>query len=415
LEILEDTMMQYKRDLLRKVIIVMSIVILVMIIVRMYEANYFQAISDFILSIFLIYSYKRLKDIGKSAFYTLARVGFVLAYITLFILLIHTHENLIHYIWFSTSIYLMFYILDKREAWLWFLSIISILTVIFFYDSTLMRISIEDLFIWIFNMFAILLIINWYEKTKKESEQRLIEIQYLLNNQVKEKTFELQVLNERLKERVKTEVEKNREKEKQFLQQARLAQMGEMISMISHQWRQPLAAISATSASIELKANMGKLDNKTALQKARNISDFSQHLSRTIDDFRNFFRPHKEKRETTYDAVIGSVLGIIEISISNKNIQLYKELDCHNTFMSYPNELQQVVLNLIQNAKDILLEKKIENPYIKIKTYQAKDKYILEVSDNGGGIPEEIIGKIFDPYFSTKTKKEGKFKNNANS
>ncbi len=181
----------------------MVIIISSMGIMRIYEENYPQAISDFVLSIVSIYSYRRLKDIDEAAFYTLARVGFVLAYIALFILLIHTHENLIHYIWFSTNIYLMFYILDKREAWLWFLSIISILTVIFFYDSTLMKISIEYLFIWIFNMFAILLIINWYEKTKEESEQRLIEIQYLLNNQVKEKTFELQVLNERLKERVK--------------------------------------------------------------------------------------------------------------------------------------------------------------------------------------------------------------------
>ncbi len=221
------------------------------------------------------------------------------------------------------------------------------------------------------------------------------------------KDSELEELNNSLQEKVLNEVYKNRQKDQQLLEQSRLAQMGEMISMISHQWRQPLAAISATSASIEIKASLNTLDNNTAQQKAQDISAFSQHLSRTIDDFRNFFKPNKKKRETSYDEVITSVLGIIEISLTNKSIQLHKELACHNTFMSYPNELQQVILNLIKNAEDILLENKIKKPYIKIKTYQKRDKYILEINDNGGGIPKRLMEKIFDPYFSTKTKKDG--------
>ncbi len=105
--------------------------------------------------------------------------------------------------------------------------------------------------------------------------------------------------------------------------------------------------------------------------------------------------------------MIKSVLSIIESSISSKNIQLLQELNCHNPFNSYPNELRQVVLNLIKNSEDILLEKEVENPCIKIKTYQKDDKHILEVSDNGGGIPEAVIDKIFDPYFSTKSEKNG--------
>ena len=84
-----------------------------------------------------------------------------------------------------------------------------------------------------------------------------------------------------------------------------------------------------------------------------------------------------------------------------------KELNCHDTFITYPNELKQVILNLIKNAEDVPLENKIENPYIKISSYKEDDKYILEVSDNAGGVPEDVIDKIFDPYFSTKTKKDG--------
>ncbi|AKF25907.1 hypothetical protein YH65_01765 [Sulfurovum lithotrophicum] len=214
-------------------------------------------------------------------------------------------------------------------------------------------------------------------------------------------------LNDHLQQEVDAQLWQIREKDILLIKQSRMAQMGEMISMIAHQWRQPLSAISSTSASIELKASLNKLDNDTAQQKAHDISNFAQHLSRTIDDFRNFFKPTKKKVETSYDELVASVLEIIGISIKNSNIELIQELNCHDKFSTYSNELKQVVLNLIKNAEDALLEKKTENPYIKIFTYKENDKYILEVSDNAGGIPEEIMENIFDPYFSTKTKKEG--------
>ncbi|RLA72813.1 MAG: hypothetical protein DRG24_01890 [Epsilonproteobacteria bacterium] len=210
-----------------------------------------------------------------------------------------------------------------------------------------------------------------------------------------------------LQDKIEEEVAKNREKDKHLLHQSRLAQMGEMISMIAHQWRQPLSAISATSSMIELKAKLNKLENSVAEKKAKEISTYAQDLSYTIDDFRDFFQPNKEKKETTYDAVVESVLGIIKTSLINKNIQLHQELNCHSTFSTYPNELKQVVLNLIKNSEDVLLEEKTKEPYIKIVTYKGKDDYILEISDNGGGVPTEMIEKIFDPYFSTKSEKNG--------
>ncbi len=223
----------------------------------------------------------------------------------------------------------------------------------------------------------------------------------------KEAEDEIKRLNDSLQEEVRHQLEQIREKDKLLLKQSRMAQMGEMLRMIAHQWRQPLAAISATSANIELKAKLDHLDNDIAIQKAQDISNFSQHLSKTIDDFRDFFKPNKKKTETSYCMLLKSVFEIIAISIKNKNIELMKELNCHDTFITYPNELKQVILNLIKNAEDILLENKIENPYIKISSYKEDDKYILEVSDNAGGVPEDVIDKIFDPYFSTKTKKDG--------
>ena len=196
-------------------------------------------------------------------------------------------------------------------------------------------------------------------------------------------------------------------KNAQLLQQSRLAQMGEMISMIAHQWRQPLSAINAVSGNLTLKAKLDKLDNDTVIELGEKISDYSQHLSSTIDDFRDFFKPNKEKREAAFNDLIKNVLNIVEDSIINQNIELITELNSKNTFNTYPNEIKQVILNLIKNAEDILLEKKIENPCIKIKTYDDENNSYLSVEDNGGGIPKDIIDKIFDPYFSTKTKKNG--------
>ncbi|MEA3387638.1 MAG: HAMP domain-containing sensor histidine kinase, partial [Patescibacteria group bacterium] len=199
------------------------------------------------------------------------------------------------------------------------------------------------------------------------------------------------------------QLKKNRQKDKQLLEQSRLAQMGEMISMIAHQWRQPLAAISSTSAAIGLKSKLNKLDKDMAIELSSKISSYSQHLSTTIDDFREFFKTNKEKKDITYTEIIDSVLKIIEESIKNKNIKIITKLNCKDTFNTYPNELMQVILNLLKNAEDVLLEHHIENPEIIVETGCG----ILTVSDNGGGIPEDIMPKIFDPYFSTKTKKDG--------
>ena len=201
-----------------------------------------------------------------------------------------------------------------------------------------------------------------------------------------------------------TEIKKN---EKLLYHQSKLAQMGEMISMIAHQWRQPLAAISATSIALNLKAKLNKVDSQTVQDMTNQISNYSKHLSQTIDDFREFFKANKEKRDTDFSELVNSVLNIVELSIANQNITIKRELKSKEKFSSYPNELKQVILNLIKNAEDILIEREIENPYIMITTYEDGDSLILEVSDNGGGVADNIIDEIFNPYFSTKKLKDG--------
>jgi signal transduction histidine kinase len=224
-----------------------------------------------------------------------------------------------------------------------------------------------------------------------------------MQNKILKREEELDLLNKTLEKRVQEEVEKNRTKDKQLISQNRLAQMGEMISMIAHQWRQPLSAISATSGSISLKAKLNKLDSQTASKLAEKISTYTQDLSSTIDDFRNFFKADKRKSETDYNDIVKQALTILKASIGENKIEIEKNLNSTVVFYTYSNEIKQVVLNLIKNAEDALLKKDIKNPKIYIQSIENR----LIIKDNAGGIPEEIIEKIFDPYFSTKETKVG--------
>ena len=257
---------------------------------------------------------------------------------------------------------------------------------------------------------AIFIIIVWFSyidnKREKEKEQIFMELEKK-SEELQYKSKKVHQLNITLEQRVSEEVENNRQKDQQMIEQSRLAQMGEMISMIAHQWRQPLTAISSTSGALELKAVLGTLKNEDVIELSKKISSYSQHLSATIDDFRSFFKSSKEKIETNYQEIVENVLNIIKTSIETKDITLVYDNDSSSDFKTYPNEVKQVVLNLIKNAEDILLEKEVKDAHIRLHSYEEDDLMILEVSDNGGGIPEDIITKVFDPYFSTKLEKDG--------
>ena len=228
-----------------------------------------------------------------------------------------------------------------------------------------------------------------------------------LSHLVSQTSLELEEINKTLEEKIKIEVKKSREKDKALIQQSKLAQMGEMIAMIAHQWRQPLGAITAITNDLILKITFNKYDAKYFDKKLKNITDLSQYLSKTIDDFREFYKKDKKKFKVLLTDIAKDVLNIVSTSIENSNIGIITEFNSSKKVYTYPNEVRQVILNLIKNAEDILLEKDIKNPCIKIKTYDDKNSSCLEVSDNGGGVPKNITDRIFDPYFSTKTQKDG--------
>jgi two-component system, NarL family, sensor histidine kinase EvgS len=227
-------------------------------------------------------------------------------------------------------------------------------------------------------------------------------------NKRKNMEQELEILTHNLEEKIDEEIKKNEEKTKQLIQQSRLAQMGEMISMIAHQWRQPLTAITATTNNLQIKALIDeKIDVQQLQEELELITNYSQHLSLTIDDFRNFFKPDKIKTESKLEDIIEKAINIIKTSFESKSINLITNYSFNDTLFTYTSEIQQVILIILKNAEDILMEKNIENKLIEINTFKENDFAIIQIEDNGGGIAMEIINKIFDPYFSTKKSKEG--------
>ena len=190
-------------------------------------------------------------------------------------------------------------------------------------------------------------------------------------------------------------------------QQAKLAQMGELLSMIAHQWRQPLTAIIAASENLKLKTLLNKIDNNTIHTATNDINKYTSYLSNTINDFKNFYKTNKSKELTNLNEMAEKSLNIIEDSITFRNIRIIKNLKSTSSIETFMSEVTQVILTLLQNAEDILLDKQTQNPYIKINTFENEKHLYLQVIDNGGGIPQDIIDKIFDPYFSTKHEKNG--------
>ncbi len=230
---------------------------------------------------------------------------------------------------------------------------------------------------------------------------------YMIMKKNVEKQYELEIMNKTLEERIRKEVEKNSEKERFLLQQNRLAQMGELISMIAHQWRQPLSSISSIGAALEIKAQIDNIDNEFIVENARKIKTYTNYLSETIDDFRQFFKDDKKKYKSSLVKIVENALSIIGDELKNNHIEIIKKFETEKEICIYKNELQQVILNIIKNAEDALLEHKIEDPKIFIYISEEKDRYCLKIEDNAGGIPDDIKDRIFEPYFSTKLKKDG--------
>ena len=223
------------------------------------------------------------------------------------------------------------------------------------------------------------------------------------------KTKELQDLNSALEDKIALEVEHSRQKDQIMFRQSRLAAMGEMVGNIAHQWRQPLNAIVLIVQSFQMKQMLGKLDDKFIDSQVDEGIKLATSMSQTIDDFRNFFKPNKIEEYFSTKKAIKESIDLVQNYYEKVDIKI--NLICEEDFeiLGYPNEFSQVMMNLFSNSKDVLNEQKNQKKYIeiivKVDTQNLKGKIL--VIDNGGGVPVEVIDRMFDPYFTTKHQSSG--------
>ena len=219
---------------------------------------------------------------------------------------------------------------------------------------------------------------------------------------------ELVSFNYLLEEKIAEEVLKNHSKDELMTKQMRMAQMGEMISMIAHQWRQPLSTISAIVASMQMGLSLDDDEDNPIYEDLEHVNEHIQFLSNTIDDFRHFFSPNKLKNQVRLCDLLDNALGIIKQSLIQTNVDVvndYKHLT--RPMKLYSNELVQVFLNLVKNSMDVLSERELDRAYICIRGSEYDNKSVIVFEDNGGGISPKIMQKIFEPYFTTKNEKNG--------
>ncbi|WP_421716998.1 sensor histidine kinase [Arcobacter arenosus] len=225
--------------------------------------------------------------------------------------------------------------------------------------------------------------------------------------QVQYKENKLQKLNRNLASKVEEGIAEGKRKDKAMLQQSKLARMGSMISMIAHQWRQPLTELSGILMELETATRFKKVNEEHILNSIERSDTMIEFMSNTIDDFRNFYKPDKIKEDFYLVESCKKALSLISATLSENQIKLEFDVRQDSKIHGYPTEFSQVILNLLINATDILIEKKIQNPKIKIKIEKREDTSIIIVSDNAGGIKEKNFEMIFDPYFSTKESSKG--------
>lgn len=202
------------------------------------------------------------------------------------------------------------------------------------------------------------------------------------------------------------DVTKLKEKEQMIMQQSKMAAMGEVLENIAHQWRQPLSAISTAASGVKLQNELGILNDKLINDSMNMINNSAQYLSRTIDDFRGFFKPDQEKEYFKISLTFEKVMLIVGNKYQSEGINFEKNIeDIH--ILNYNNALLQVLINIFSNSQDAFHQNRIKEKFIYIDVFNDEYSAIIQIKDTAGGIPSRIIHKVFEPYFTTKDQSRG--------
>jgi signal transduction histidine kinase len=269
--------------------------------------------------------------------------------------------------------------------------------------------SKQNSFFLLFSLITLLLFIITIFLYKTVNQKQLLDIEINKktkelndkNRELEDHEFELELVNENLENRIKEEVSRSRDKDKLISEQSKMVAMGEMIGNIAHHWRQPLSAITTSVTGMMVQKECGILSDEIFTKNCENINDNAQYLSKTIDDFRNLLRGDSKKETFNLKELFTTFLTLHSKTINEEKVTLEMNIQEDIVINSLPNELSQCLTNMFLNAKDAMKNMQSKK-YLLINVSKDNSNVIITFHDNGGGIEENILDKIFEPYFTTK-------------
>ncbi len=346
-------------------------------------------------------------------FFEFFAIIMTLQYTFLFLFLIYAGEpSDLKHLWIFTYPIILLYFQKTVHAVYWLVFILIMLIIAPLQGLAVIKYSMYQVTYISFVLVIISIIIYFYQRKIDEAKYIILEKQNMLRNfnkelekQVKDKTAELIKLNESLELKVEQKLEELRSKDQILEAQSKQAVMGEMISMIAHQWRQPLSTITLQIANLQFKQLLGKDRNSEDIDDAlSNISDTIVYLSDTIDDFQAYFHPNKEILEIEIHDLLQRAVNFAISRVQDRGIKISINNIVDINVTTYINELIQVILNILNNAIDAHVEIKTKDPFITLNVKAVGEKVLIYIEDNAGGIKSENLPHLFEPYFSTKGK-----------
>ena len=263
------------------------------------------------------------------------------------------------------------------------------------FDLLSLVLNFSIVFVFLFSIILSVLLISNFKK-----------LHFGLEDAVSEKTIELQKLNNSLEKRIEQEVKNSRDKDLIMFQQARLASLGEMIANIAHQWRQPLGSLMMIIQGFQTKMELGKLTPEFLEEKVDDAILLGNNMSNTLEDFQNFFKPNKDKTIFKLKECIIDSFELSKYLLDKEKIEFKLTIKDDVFVYGYYNELSHVFLNIISNSKDAL-SSKVDKRFIEVFVKKSKENIRINILDNGGGIDEDVLPHIFEPYYTTKYKGAG--------
>ena len=371
-------------------------------IVRFGEGNYVVSISQLFMSIVLLYGFWRLQH-DKEFYHIYSIIFFILFFLYIITIFFNVPQNSLNILWIIAAPILIFFFLNKSGG------IVMFILVVFFILYLILSkypYNIAEYVTLIGAFLTTTFIMYIYEFVKESEKKRILNYNIQLKKEVEKKTKQYKLLNNHLQERIAKEVVKQIEQEQMLLIQCRMASMGQMMAAIAHQWRQPLMNINAILLNIDHAIQNQPINQNYLNTRVDEIASITTHMSQTIEDFRHLLTPKQEKSSFLLHESILEVLELLKNNLKSINIQFDHDktpLLLHG----YKSEMIQVLIILFSNAIEILKIRNIKDKKIKITLNSNETDIYIVIEDNAKGIKDDILDKIFDPYFTTKEQTGG--------